>query len=89
MPSIAIFTFDPQKFDEVVERRKQEQVTACGKTKILSEWCDTKSGRIVRLVEGGDLGAVLAAYRMWSDLGTLKIFPVTDMTELIDQGVFP
>jgi predicted ATPase len=85
MPSIAIFTFDPQKFDEVFERRKQERASACGKTKILGEWCDTKNGRVVRLVEGGDLGAVLAAYRMWSDLGTLKIFPVTDTTELIDQ----
>ncbi len=85
MPSIAIFTFDPQKFDEVVERRKQEQASACEKTKILGEWCDTKNGRIVRLVEGGDLGAVLAAYRMWYDLGTLEIFPVTDTTELIDQ----
>ena len=89
MPSIAIFTFDPQKFDEVFERRKQERASACGKTKILGEWCDTKNGRVVRLVEGGDLGAVLAAYRMWSDLGTLKIFPVTDTTELIDQAVFP
>ena len=76
MPSIAIFSFDPQKFDEVVERRKQEQASACGKTKILGEWCDTKNGRVVRLVESGDLGAVLAAYRMWSDLGTLEIFPV-------------
>ena len=85
MPSIAIFTFDPQKFDEVVERRKQEQVTACGKTKILSEWCDTKSGRIVRLVEEGDIEEVLAAYRVWSDLGTLEIFPVMNTNALINQ----
>ena len=85
MPSIVIFTFDPRKFDEVVERRKQEQVSACGKTKILGEWCDTKNGRVVRLVQGGDFGTVLAAYRMWSDLGTLEIFPVTDTTELIDH----
>jgi hypothetical protein len=85
MPSIAIFSFDPQKFDEVVERRKQEQGSACGKTKILGEWCDTKNGRVVRLVQGGDFGTVLAAYRMWSDLGKLEIFPVMDMTELIDQ----
>jgi hypothetical protein len=42
MPSIAIFSFDPQKLDEVVERRKQEQVMVCGKTKILGEWCDKK-----------------------------------------------
>ena len=85
MPSIAIFTFDPQKFDEVVERRKQEQTTACGKIKILGEWCNTRNGRIVRLIEDGDLGEILAAYRMWSDLGTLEIFPVMDTTELINQ----
>ena len=85
MPSIAIFTFDPQKFDEVIERRKQEQATACGKINILGEWCDTKGGRIVRLIEDGDHEEILAAYRMWSDLGTLEIFPVTDTTELINQ----
>ena len=85
MPSIAIFTFDPQKFDEVVERRKQEQTTACGKIKILGEWCNTRSGRIVRLIEDGDHKEILDAYRMWSDLGTLEIFPVTDTTALINQ----
>jgi hypothetical protein len=85
VPSIAIFTFDPQKFDEVVEMRKQEQATACGKTKILGEWCDTINGRILRLVEDGDREEILAAYRMWSDLGTLEIFPVTDTNDLINQ----
>ena len=85
MASIAIFTFDPQKFDEVVKIRKQEQAKQCGKTKILGEWCDTRKGRIVRLVEDGDLEEVLAAYRMWSDLGTLEIFPVMNTSELINQ----
>jgi hypothetical protein len=85
MPSIAIFTFDPQKFDEVVEMRKQEQATACGQTKILGEWCNTRNGRIVRLIEDGDHEEILAAYRMWSDLGTLEIFPVTDTNSLINQ----
>ena len=84
MPSIAIFTFDHQKFDEVIEMRKQEQAIACGKTKILGEWCDTKRGRIVRLIDEGDLEEILAAYRMWSDLGTLEIFPVTDTNALIN-----
>ena len=86
MASIAIFTFDPQKFDEVVELRKQEQAIKCGKTGILGEWCDTRRGRIVRLIEDGDLEQVLAAYRMWSDLGTLEIFPVTNTNELINRG---
>jgi hypothetical protein len=85
VPSIAIFTFDPQKFDEVVERRKQEQATACGKIKILGEWCNTRNGRIVRLIEDGDLGEILAAFRTWSDLGTLEIFPVTDTNALINR----
>jgi Domain of unknown function (DUF3303) len=85
MPSIAIFSFDPQKFDEVIERRKQEHVSARGRTKILGEWCDTRNGRVVRLMENGDQEEILAAYRMWSDLGTLEIFPVTDTTDLINQ----
>lgn len=86
MASIAIFTFDPQKLNKVVELRKQEQATDCGRTKILGEWCDTRKGRIVRLIEGGDVEEVLAAYRMWSDLGTLEIFPVTNTNELINGG---
>jgi Domain of unknown function (DUF3303) len=85
MPSIAIFSFDPQKFEKVIERRKQEHVSAWGQTKILGEWCDTRKGRIIRLIEDGDSEEILAAYRMWSDLGTLEIFPVTDTSVLINQ----
>ncbi len=55
------------------------------KINILGEWCDTKGGRIVRLIEDGDLGEILAAYRMWSDMGNLEIFPVTDTNALINQ----
>jgi hypothetical protein len=83
VPSIAIFTFDPQKFDAVLEMRKREQATVCRKTKILGEWCDTRRGRIVRLVEEGDIDEVLAAYRMWSDLGKLEIFPVLSIDTLM------
>jgi Domain of unknown function (DUF3303) len=85
MPSIAIFSFDPQKIDEVIERRKREHVSAYRRTKILGEWCDTRNGRVVRLIEDGDQEEILAAYRMWSDLGTLEIFPVADTTDLINQ----
>jgi Domain of unknown function (DUF3303) len=85
MPSIAIFTFDPQRFNEVIERREQEHVSACGRTKILGEWCDTRNGRVVRLIDDGDYEEILTAYRMWSDLGTLEIFPVTDTNDLINQ----
>ena len=85
MSSIAIFTFDPQKFDEVLERRKREHVSACEKAKILGEWCDTTNGRVIRLIDDGDYEEILAAYRMWSDLGTLEIFPVMDTRDLIVQ----
>jgi Domain of unknown function (DUF3303) len=85
MPSIAIFTFDPQKYDEVIEMRKQEQATACRKTNILDEWCDTRNGRVIRLIEDGDQETILAAYRMWANLGTLEIFPVTDTNDLMNQ----
>ena len=85
MLSIAIFTFNPKTMNEVVERRQQEQARECGKTKILGEWCDTKGGRVFRIVSGGDIGEILAAYRTWSDLGTLEIFPVTDTDALINQ----
>jgi hypothetical protein len=85
MPSIAIFTFDPQKFNAIVERRKQEELIICGKAKILGEWCDLKRGRVVRLIDDGNLKEILAAYRMWSDLGTLEIFSVKDTTASITQ----
>ena len=85
MLSLAIFTFDSRRFTEVIERRRQEKATVRGKTHILGEWCDRQNGRVVRLIEDGDLKDVLAAYRMWSDLGTLKIFPVTETKTLIDQ----
>jgi len=85
MPSIAIFTFDPQKFDEIIEMRKREHASGFGKKKILGEWFDTRNGRVVRLIEDGDYEEILAAYRMWSDLGALDIFPVIDTNNLINQ----
>ena len=85
MLSLAIFTFDSRRFAEVIERRRQEQVSLRGKTHILGEWCDRQNGRVVRLIEDGDLKDVLAAYRTWSDLETLEIFPVMETKELIDQ----
>ncbi len=84
MSFIAMFTFDPRKFDEVIERRKHE-CAAYEKTKILGEWCDTKYGRVVRLIEDGAYEEILAAYRMWSDLGKLEVFPVMDTKDLINQ----
>jgi hypothetical protein len=85
MPSIAIFTFDPNRFDDVLEMRKREQATASGKTRILCEWCDTRTGRIIRLVDEGNPEEILAAYRMWTDLGSLEIFPVTHTNALIAE----
>ena len=85
MLSMAIFTFESRRFTEVIERRRQEKATVRGKTHILGEWCDRQNGRVFRLIEDGDLKDVLAAYRTWSDLETLEIFPVMETKELIDQ----
>jgi hypothetical protein len=85
MPSIAIFTFDPQRFEEIIKIRQKEQADRCEKTSILGEWCDAKNGRVIRLVQDGDISEILAAYRMWCDLGTMEIFPVADTNDLINQ----
>ena len=69
----------------IILREQTLKAIADGTTSILSEWFDIKHGRVVRIIEDGDLGKILAAYRMWSDLGTLEIFPVTHTDGLITQ----
>ena len=84
MLSMVIFTFRPEKREEVTKRRSEEDTTYEGMTKI-AEWHSAKTGRVFRLIEGGDLKTALEAFRTWSDLGRIEVVPVMKSEGLRNQ----
>ena len=82
MLSIVIFTFSPEKREEVIKRRSEEDTYE--RMRQISEWYSAETGRAFRLIEGGDLKATLEAFRTWGGLGKIEVVPVIKSEELID-----
>ncbi len=81
---MSIFTYDPDKRDEVIKRGVgKEQLTG---GKIIGQWAAIGGGRIFRVVEADDPKAMLATAMTWTDLGNDEIIPimtVEDMMKLV------
>ena len=73
---MSIFTYEPEKRDEVIKRRAEKGAMIPEGMKVLGEWSDTSGGRVFRLVEMDDPKVGLAATLAWSDLGKIEIVPV-------------
>ena len=80
---MSIFTYEPEKRDEVIKRRAEKGAMIPEGMKVLGEWSDTSGGRVFRLVEMDDPKVGLAASLAWSDLGKIEIVPVIATVESI------
>jgi len=80
---MSIFTYEPEKRDEVIKRRAEKGAMIPEGMKVLGEWSDTSGGRVFRLVEMDDPKVGLAASLAWSDLGKIEIVPVMATEESI------
>ena len=83
MLSMSIFTFNPDKTEEVLKRRLEEEAVMPERIKIIGEWCSIKTGKVFRLIEGKNLNDTLTAFRRWSDLGKIEVISVMKSKELI------
>ena len=79
---MSIFTYEPDKRDEVLKRRAEGLFTPEG-AKCLGQWSSTAGGRAFTLYEV-DNGLVAAQWaQVWNDLGKLEVYPVVDTEEMI------
>ena len=79
---ISVFTWEPEKRDEVVKRRKTEKIPPEG-LKIIGEWADLGSNRVFRLFDVTDPEVILAASFPWNDLGNVELVPVMETEEVL------
>ncbi|MFQ6062820.1 MAG: DUF3303 domain-containing protein [Methanosarcinales archaeon] len=78
---MTIFTWEPDKRDEVVKRRATEKVPE--RIKVIGEWVDLQGGRVFILSETADPKAVLAESFAWNDLGNIECVPVMEAEEVL------
>ena len=77
---MAIFTYQPEDRDKVIERRMEAPATPKG-VQVKGEWFDVSGHRVFSLFEADDTAHVAAAFFDWTDLGIAELIPVLD-TEL-------
>ena len=79
---ISIFSYKPEKRDDVIKRRSEGLFTPEG-AKCLGQWSSTGGGRTFTLFEASDCMVLAQWSVIFSDLGKFEIYPVVDTEELI------
>ncbi|HMK49505.1 MAG TPA: DUF3303 family protein [Thermodesulfovibrionales bacterium] len=74
MLSMVIFTFKPENMGQVLKRRSEED--SIFDVRNIGEWSSIETGRVFRLVEGGNLETTLEAFRTWGHLGKIEVVSV-------------
>ena len=85
MMFMTVFTYPPERRDEVIKRRIDKGSMIPEGVKSLGEWSDMGGGRVFRLtdVATDDLKVLLAASRAWNDLGKVELVPVVETEQAI------
>lgn len=73
---LTIFTYDPDKRNEVIKRRLEIGSQIPAGMKLVGEWSAIGGGKVFRIVEVASPEVSLAATRAWSDLGRMEIIPI-------------
>jgi hypothetical protein len=74
---MAIFTYDPQDRDQVIQRRIKSPAAPKG-VEVKGEWYDIAGHRVFRLFEADDVAHVAALFYSWTDLGFAELIPVLE-----------
>ena len=77
---MAVFTYEPNDRDRVIERRMKNPRSPKG-VEIKGEWFDVSGHRVFCLFEAEDAAHMAASFYDWTDLGVAELIPVVN-TEL-------
>jgi hypothetical protein len=80
---MTVYTFGLENRDEVTRRRATKGPMVPSGIKMLGEWTSIEGGRVFRLVEAEDPGALFAATYAWNDLGNVEHVPVMETEEAL------
>ena len=85
MMFMTVFTYPPERRDEIIKRRIDKGSMIPEGVKSLGEWSDLGGGRVFRLIDVAtdDLKALLAGSRAWNDLGKVELVPVAETEQAI------
>jgi hypothetical protein len=82
---MSIYTYEPEKRDEVLKRRAEGLFTPEG-AKCLGNWSSTAGGRAFTLFELDDPLKAAQWSQVWNDLGKFEVYPVVD-TDLLMKAM--
>ena len=80
---MTIFTYEPDKRNEVMKRRLEKGPMIPQGMQVIGEWSALSGGRVFRLVRVENPIAAMAAVGAWSDLGKYEIVPVIESEEAL------
>ncbi len=83
---MTVYSYEPGNRQAVIKKRAEQGKLEPPGAKILGEWSAVVGGRVFRLVEADDAGALLALANPWADLGKIEayaVMPVDDVIKLL------
>ena len=80
---MTIFTYEPERRDEVIKRAVTQGIQTPEGAKTLGVWSAASGGRVFRLMETDDANAAYGATYLWSDLGKIEVVPVLETHGLL------
>jgi len=81
---MTIFTFEPEKRNEVIRRRAEKGEMIREGVKVIGEWRAIAGGRVFRLVETNDPKGLLTEDLTWGELGKVEIVPVMSVEDIFE-----
>jgi hypothetical protein len=78
---MTIFTWEPEKRDEMVKRFAEKGTVTAGKR--IGAWSAIGGGRAFALVDADDPKAMVAVSHVWNDIAKMETIPVIETQELV------
>ncbi len=78
---LSIYSYAPEKRNQVIQRRLEKGAMDPPGSKLLGEWSYAGGGKVFRLSETDDVKNILRLASMWADLGQIEVYPVLETEE--------
>ncbi len=80
---LVTYSYEPDKRNEVLQRRTEQGAGFASNTKVIGEWSNLGGGGGLVITETDDPLAVAQTARGWSDLVKFTIVPVVDTEQMM------